>query len=257
MEIVIREMKTIAELEQMQAVEEAVWQDAATPIHQTLTVFHNGGVLIGAFLGEKMIGFQYSFAGFDGKEAYLVSHSLGILPEYRKSGLGEKIKLKQAEVAAEKGYSKMIWTFDPLESVNAYLNLHKLGGSAVSYKENHYGTMEDGLNKGLATDRFLVEWDFQEPIASLANSFDTSRLLLEMDLERNPKRTTVSFDGDGDVWFVAIPENMQKIKVESLDLASEWRMCTREVFQLLFSNGYQAKDVIRGENVSYYGFVKR
>src|SRR5690606_29516462 len=111
MEIEIRELTTLDELEEMQRVENAIWGDMPTPIHQTYTAYHNGGVMIGAFLDGKMIGFQYSFPGFDGKDAYLVSHTLGVLPEYRKSGLGGKIKIKQAEVAAEKGYNMMVWTF--------------------------------------------------------------------------------------------------------------------------------------------------
>jgi predicted GNAT superfamily acetyltransferase len=256
-EVEIREITTIEELVQMQKVEQAVWGDTPTPVHQTYTAYHNGGVIIGAFLKETLIGFQYSFAGFDGKKAYLVSHSLGILPEYRKSGLGGKIKLKQAEVASKKGYNKMIWTYDPLESVNAYLNLHKLGGVTALYLENHYGDLDDGLNNGLATDRFQVEWNFLEEREPLVSVFDESSVLLEMGKSREPKWTGVDFKDDGEVWFVAIPDSIQEIKNQRIDLAIEWRMATRNVFKRLLANGYLGRDVIRGKEVSYYCFAKK
>lgn len=256
MEIEIRELTTLDELEEMQRVENAIWGDMPTPIHQTYTAYHNGGVMIGAFLDGKMIGFQYSFPGFDGKDAYLVSHTLGVLPEYRKSGLGGKIKIKQAEVAAEKGYNMMVWTFDPLESVNAYLNLHKLGGVAATYKENHYGELEDGLNNGLATDRFQVEWYFLKEQKQQESVFEASRLLLEKGENDAPKRTSIEFQQDGEPWFVAIPDNFQEIKHCDINLAIEWRLATREVFQMLLRNHYLGKDVIRGSGVSYYCFYK-
>lgn len=256
MGIEIREITTLEELYQIQKIEEIVWQDTPIPIHQTLTAFRNGGVLIGAFLEGNMIGFQYSFPGFDGQEVYLVSHELGILPAYRKFGLGEKIKRKQREIAADKGYDKMIWTYDPLESVNAYLNLHKLGGIATAYKENYYGTMDDGLNKGLASDRLVMEWNFQKDKEPFDGTIDSSQLLLEMGQEMEPRRTDVEFDGDSEQWFVAIPANIQDMKATNLERAIRWRKSTRELFQLLFSNGYTAKDFIRDEHVSYYYFEK-
>ncbi|WP_042146817.1 GNAT family N-acetyltransferase [Paucisalibacillus sp. EB02] len=254
MGIEIREITTLVELEEMQKVEHAIWGDMPTPIHQTYTAYYNGGVMIGAFLDGRMIGFQYSFPGFNGKNPYLVSHTLGVLPEYRKLGLGGKIKLKQAEVAGNKGYDMMIWTFDPLESVNAYLNLHKLGGVVTTYKENHYGELDDGLNSGLATDRFQVEWYFRKEQERKAIVFETSRVILEMDEDEKPKRSSVDFQKDGKSWFVAIPDNIQEIKQRDIDLAIEWRMATRDIFKMLIANGYQGRDVIRGNGVSYYCF---
>src|SRR5207245_196426 len=49
--------------------------------------------------------------------------------------------------------------FDPLEGVNASLNIAKLGAVTHKYYPNLYGSsMADGLNSGLPTDRFEVEW---------------------------------------------------------------------------------------------------
>src|SRR5690606_18217859 len=122
-----------------------------------------GGLLIGAFIGDRAVGFQYSFAGFDGKKPYLCSHMLALLPEYRHSGLGSALKWRQAEMAREIGYDWIQWTFDPLESRNAYLNIRKLGGMVSTYWENCYGEMKDSLNAGLPTDRFRLDWWINSP----------------------------------------------------------------------------------------------
>ncbi len=56
------------------------------------------------------------------------------------------------------GIDLITWTFDPLETRNATLNFHKLGAVCNTYFPNLYGDMRDGLNAGLPSDRFQVDW---------------------------------------------------------------------------------------------------
>jgi len=98
----------------------------------------------------------------DGK-AYLHSHMLAVLPEYRNSGIGRKLKLAQREDALERGISKMEWTFDPLEIKNAYLNIVRLGAIVHSYTPNFYGVFSSRLQAGLPTDRLHAEWFMDSP----------------------------------------------------------------------------------------------
>ncbi|WP_163971133.1 GNAT family N-acetyltransferase [Oceanobacillus halotolerans] len=258
----IRQLTSMDEMKDMQVVEETVWQMPPTPVHQTYTALNNGGIILGAFDGEKMIGFLYSFAGFDGEKPYLCSHMLGILPEYRKDGLGRKMKLKQAAIAKEKGYSMITWTFDPLESLNAYLNIHKLGAIGAHYKENHYGSMNDGLNQGLPTDRIQIEWNMDDTFTSPNLSLDTNKLLVDVNENGVPKvseRFTSDFTGDQHSWFVPIPTHFQDIKKENIERAKQWRYETRRIFQALFQHGYVAKNVIRDDSnaLTYYYFSKK
>src|SRR5690625_4973621 len=153
----IRKLTTMEDLQQLSKVEKTVWNMAPIPIHQTFTAMKHGGILLGAFSGTKMVGFSYGFAGFKGKDPYLCSHMLGILPEYRKSGLGKNMKLKQAQLAKQKGYRMITWTFDPLESKNAYLNLHQLKAKGATDKKDVDGNMNDKLNQGLPTDTIEIE----------------------------------------------------------------------------------------------------
>src|SRR3970282_1162763 len=86
------------------------------------------------------------------------SHMLAVLPEYRDQKIGYRLKLAQREAVHEQAVRLITWTYDPLESRNANLNINRLGGIVRTYKRNHYGEMQDGLNAGLPSDRLLVEW---------------------------------------------------------------------------------------------------
>ncbi|NBJ68172.1 MULTISPECIES: GNAT family N-acetyltransferase [Clostridia] len=260
-QISIKELRTIEELYEMQRVEEAVWHAPPTPIHQTYTALNHGGILLGAYDKDQMVGFIYSFAGYDGEHPYLCSHMLGILPEYRKAGLGLKLKYKQAEIAQNLGYGMMTWTFDPLESLNAYLNLHKIGAVGVQYKENHYGKLSGKLNHGLPTDRIQIEWRFAEQRLNMPIELDEANILLHADQDGNPIVARLFYDQSSlvtDHWLVGIPTNFQSIKQADVSLAMTWRLRTREVFQKLFAEGFKARDVIRKqtENICFYYFTK-
>jgi predicted GNAT superfamily acetyltransferase len=255
----------IEEIKSVQSIERQVWEAEPTPLHQTYTTAKNGGLVLAAYKDSEMIGFQYSFPGFKDGRSYLCSHMLGILHTYRKSGVGKQLKLIQRELAREMGYNLIVWTFDPLESVNAYLNIHKLKGITGTYLENYYGNMTDSLNEGMPTDRFLVEW--------WINSEHVEKNLSDRgDVLYNPLvKTKLTKDGfpqiidkfelnfDQDVVLLPIPENIQEIKKQQPELALEWRIKTRKWFQTLFQNGYFAVDVKRKEHerTCFYIFRKR
>ncbi|WP_010531823.1 GNAT family N-acetyltransferase [Lentibacillus jeotgali] len=259
-EITIKSLSTMAELHAMQKVESAVWHMDPVPDHQTFTALKNGGILLGAYDGDKMVGFLYSFPGFKDSTSYLCSHMMGILPAYQTSGAGVRLKLKQAEVAREMGYRLITWTFDPLESRNAYLNLHKLEAVGAWYKANYYGDMQDDLNQGLPSDRVHIMWDLTRSNANPAAQFQGEQVLLDGDQGRAPVVKaafhTADFSTDN-TYFVAIPRKFQAIKQTSFELAKEWRLETRKVFEQLFERGFRAVDLLQSdEDYSYYVFAK-
>lgn len=81
-----------------------------------------------------------------------------VLPAYQGLGIGERLKWAQRDAVLAQGIDLITWTYDPLESANAYLNLRKLGAVCNTYLRNVYGNLTDTLNNGLATDRFQVDW---------------------------------------------------------------------------------------------------
>lgn len=242
----------------MKEVEDAVWgMETVTPVHQTFTALNNGGIILGAYDGEKMIGFLYSFPGFDGSKAYVCSHMLGLLPDYRRMGLGEKMKRKQAEIAKEKGFEMITWTFDPLESVNAYLNIHKLGAIGARFAPHYYGDLQDELNGGLTSDRIHIEWDLTSTGEKGVSRLVPEQMLLTHAEDGSPQRTEAfhRMANEQEMWFMAIPPNFQHLKKENFALAKAWRKETSHIFQILFNQGYQAIDIIRDEQKIRYYYV--
>jgi predicted GNAT superfamily acetyltransferase len=74
-----------------------------------------GGQVLGAFDGARMMGFCIAVPGIKpGGAAYLHSHMLGVLPQYRNAGVGRALKLAQREEALSRGIDLVEWTFDPL-----------------------------------------------------------------------------------------------------------------------------------------------
>jgi predicted GNAT superfamily acetyltransferase len=117
-----------------------------------------GGQVIGAFDGDTLIGFAMSLPGYRNGKPYLHSHMLAVLPQYRNSGTGRRLKLAQRDDAIARGFDLMEWTFDPLEIRNAHLNIARLGIIVRRYQPDFYGPSSSPLQGGLPTDRLYAEW---------------------------------------------------------------------------------------------------
>ncbi|MFS0575640.1 GNAT family N-acetyltransferase [Sporosarcina sp. 179-K 3D1 HS] len=263
-ELKIRLMKTNDEMRLVQELEREVWGMEPIPTHQTVTAVKNGGIMLGAFDGEKLVGFSYSFTGFSNGKTYLCSHMLGVHPEYQLMGIGKLLKDEQMKTARGMGYDLITWTFDPLESRNAYLNTSKLYGICDTYLENCYGEMEDGLNKGLPTDRFQISWwitservtgKWNPSISEYHRPFEVGETekgnpVLRID-ENNLDLARSGIE-------VPIPQHFQLIKGSEPELAMDWRRKTRAIFQQLFAEGYAVVGVNRTlGHVHYYQCVKK
>ncbi|WP_201261483.1 hypothetical protein [Metalysinibacillus jejuensis] len=58
--IEIKELTTIEEMAQVQQLEVAVWKTTPLPTHQTLTAIKHGGIIVGAYDKDKLVGFSVS-----------------------------------------------------------------------------------------------------------------------------------------------------------------------------------------------------
>ncbi len=122
-----------------------------------------GGQVLGAFDGETIVGFAMALPGYRNRHAYLHSHMLAVLPEYRNAGLGRRLKLAQRDDAIARGFDLMEWTYDPLEIKNAHLNIARLGAISRRYYPDFYGPSSSPLQGGLPTDRLYAEWWLNSP----------------------------------------------------------------------------------------------
>src|SRR6201994_3818811 len=117
-----------------------------------------GGQVLGAFDGDNLGGFAMSLPGYRHGKSYLHSHMLAVLPPYRNSGIGRRLKLAQRDDAIARGFDLMEWTFDPLEIRNSHLNISRLGVIVRRHQPDFYGPSSSPLQGGLPTDRLYAEW---------------------------------------------------------------------------------------------------
>ncbi len=248
------------------------------PAHLLTAIEKNGGILLGAYVDEQLIGFVMGFLAVDRASPSRVaagklkhhSHMLGVHPDHRDQGVGYQLKLAQRRVLQEQGIRMATWTYDPLLSRNAYLNIHRLGAMAKRYLANAYGPMRDDLNQGLSSDRFEVEWWLTSsrvetrvhntrPPLDLANYLAAGTVKInpavlgEDDLLR-PSNEVAPLEGN--LLLVEIPARIDEIKSRDPSLARSWRQQTREIFQSAFARGFLVTDFLHlaGEQYprSYY-----
>lgn len=274
--VTIRPLKTIEECHEVEAMQRQAWPGIeaidVTPAHVILTFVKNGGVVLGAFAmvdgREQMVGFVFGFLGTReghyGPEAPAAvklkhcSHQLGVLPEWQSQGIGYQLKVAQRESVRGQGLRLITWTYDPLESRNATLNITKLGAVCNTYLENLYGNMRDGLNQGLASDRFQVDWW----VASkrVETRLSSNRAPLTRDLYEQtgtrilnaatfnssslpvPPETMLPLDAERGL--IEFPALFQDVKRIDAGLAMAWRMHTREIFRKAFASGYLVTDLL-------------
>src|SRR5215831_16185731 len=160
--VVLRHCHTVPEFEQMVELEFAVWgfgERDVVPSQMYVVAAKIGGQVLGAFIDDKMVGFALAYPGVRNGHAYLHSHMAAVLPQYRDLGIGRQLKLAQREDALARGIPLIEWTFDPLQTRNAYFNICRLGVVIRRYLLDVYGSTSSPLHGGLPTDRLVAEWN--------------------------------------------------------------------------------------------------
>jgi predicted GNAT superfamily acetyltransferase len=222
------------------------------PYTQLISAAHNGGVLLGAYIDVELVGFVYGYLGMSGSKLYHFSQRMGVLPQYQGMGIGMKLKLAQRDQMLRQGIDLIVWTYDPLLGKNATLNIEKLGGVVRHYARDIYGAVNNPLQVGLSTDRFLVEWMLmsdrvRERIRSTGPRPQAENWLNEKKYrfvnyaswEGNlPRPVAQDLEMDDDILLVQIPPDLNIIKRVDLSIARGWRESTRDIFETYFKRGY-------------------
>lgn len=158
----IRELNSLGDYGEAVQLQRTVWSWSdidILPVRFFVVARGIGGQALGAFDGNKMAGFSLAIPGLKtGGRIFWHSHMLGVLKEYRDTGIGRQLKLTQRDAALARGLNLIEWTFDPLEIKNAYFNIARLGAVVRRFVRNQYGITSSPLNGGLPTDRCVAEW---------------------------------------------------------------------------------------------------
>jgi predicted GNAT superfamily acetyltransferase len=241
-----------------------------------------GGVVAGSRLPDgRLAGFVFGLTGLEEGVPVHWSDMLAVRPGLRDAGLGTRLKAYQRRRLLERGVRRTYWTFDPLESKNAHLNLARLGAVAREYLPDMYGESGSPLHRGIGTDRFLAVWEMdsprvetrlaaalggpaEEPAGGGPATFDGVAVLpkaFEVALRRGvPAPEGSPAVPDVARFLVPIPADLQALKEADPELAVRWRAATRAVLLPALgrgaegAGGYEARELVRDPegHVSYY-----
>ena len=265
----IRLLESPEDMAAAEQLQRLVWPGSETdvvPAHLLITAVHNGGIVLGAFAQNELIGFIFGFPGLDmlpdGPHPKHCSHMMGVHPGWRDSGLGFALKRAQWQMVRHQGLNRITWTYDPLISRNAYLNIAKLGAVCNTYRISEYGDMRDGLNAGLPSDRFQVDWwvntrRVERRLGKRSRGTLTLDQFAKADLQplyalhTGPDglpRPPEQFSGlESSILLAEIPVDFLALKEVDFALARDWRFFTREIFETTFAEGYLVTDFIFDE----------
>jgi predicted GNAT superfamily acetyltransferase len=168
-----------------------------------------GGIALGAFADEQLVGYSYAVPGFDGVKPFLLSCGLAVTHAHASRGIGEALKRAQAKRARRVGYDLIRWTTNSLASGPLHLYLSKLGGRLVGYREEMYA----GFRESVFLDEVEIEWDLRRagPSANTAQP---------------------------DTHCVEIPWDREALAARSPQLARRWVARVRLEMRALLAAGY-------------------
>ena len=259
----IRDISALGDLRQVEELEKTVWalsdQDVM-PLTLIIASKEAGNIWLGAFDGDKLVGFAFGFLGRENGRTMIHSHMLAVRESYQDLDLGYKLKLTQRDRALAMGIRQMTWTFDPLQSKNAHLNFTKLGVVSRTYKTDFYGPETSSLLHRNSTDRLWVEWRLtSKHVQQRLQGKDGRAEVLEVLSRLQP---LVQFDGSGEPARTELGAALgrQRICIEiptdinvagngvcqvDPELAREWRQATRWAFTEALQAGFFVAEFCR------------
>jgi predicted GNAT superfamily acetyltransferase len=122
MNLKIKPISSLYDLKKTHDIQRNTWgyrDEMIFPYTIMTSTRHSGGVLLGAYIDDNLVGFLYGYLGMGGGSLYLFSQRMGILPEYQGLGIGTALKLAQREQMLRQGIDLVVWTYEPLAGISA------------------------------------------------------------------------------------------------------------------------------------------
>jgi predicted GNAT superfamily acetyltransferase len=243
-EIEIRECVSQVEFQQCIEVEQSIWQCSdldLIPLHSYIVIRGSGGFALGAFTANhEMIGFALALIARRGEKNCYYSYMLAVLPDYQSQGIGRRLKFAQRDWALNHGIDLIVWTFDPLQALNAHFNINRLGAIARTYEVNYYGPNSTStLHQGLDTDRLLAEW--------WLNSEAVRHRVAGVEEKLSEPAATIQ-----------IPANINALRAHDLETARAWQLKVRQQLLEYFGSGlYVGRVEPLGDGATYQYLLYR
>lgn len=246
------------------------WQEPPfewVPPHCLQALDAIGGATLAAWVERegrpRLVGMASEMPAFEREggalRPFLYSHLMAV----DGPPIGHLLKRLQREDALERGITTIRWTYDPLQSLNANLNIRKCGATCRAYKRGAYDLV--GINAGLEADRFYVAWELaservrvrmeEGPEARASRdrrnrerrtaAFPVNRTVMDPAPPRFRTPASWSLDAEASLVAVEIPVNFPTLIDRACDThARPWREHTRAVFEACFGAGFAVTEFV-------------
>ena len=187
----------------------------------------------------------------------------------RNCGIGYQLRQKEREVCRKDNEELITWMVDPLRGAQAHFAFNKLGAIATWYEREVYGELSDSANVGLATDRLAIEWWIACPrVLEIVDQgrlpyhygygFDRMEVVTKTGVAESGVRRLqkVKTDFSSDVLLFEIPVDLDRVRECDPDLARDWRVKTRDAFEVLFAGGYVLSGFVHEAGRSFHLFER-
>lgn len=217
------------------------------------SVVRYGGIALGAFHEDRVVGFSYGFPAMGPEGPFLYSDGLIVHPRYQSYGVGLALKQAQRREALSRGFRTIRMPVDPLSSRPLYLFLTRLGASIVEYLPDYYDPFhQQPFRPGGHDDVVELYWRLEEqgPTAEAARAsqagdarrvtFPMLRRIAEADQDRLDS-IRANEEERGSV-AVEIPWSLARLRSEP-EAADSWRLGVRRALTALLAAGYFGRRV--------------
>jgi predicted GNAT superfamily acetyltransferase len=253
----IQPLKSIQQFQACEDIQLQVWGKLAVSAELLKVTQAYGGVVLGACVGGQVCGFIYAFLARYHSRLVHWSHLMAVRPDKRDHGLGFQMKRMHRRFALMRGIRSICWTFDPLQSRNAALNVSRLGAEIDEYVPDCYGEFASIIEKGLPSDRFVANWRIstarvEKRLQARSRRHAIPPLPQINETFVNPagfrENRRVNKHLRERSLLVEIPACTDRMRGDAVELAYRWRMESRAIFQQYFRAGYRVADFIREQN---------
>ena len=251
----VRSLHDIRKFQKLTDIQKSAWgfDDLHAEPHYLMSrVQKYGGLVQGLFRDGEMLGFTYAIIGKWKGEYILYSHMAAVKKQHQSRGYGFILKKAQRKALLRMGYETVLWNFDPLESMNSYFNIHRLGAVSEEFDPNIYGVGDSGLHAGLTTDRLIATWRLK------------SKRVVNRLREKHPPLVEAvpeaAIDSLGrPTAYIETPVDIRAIKARGMEEAVAWRERHRRLFIPAFEKGYIVEEFVfsEGRKRAFFKLIKR
>ena len=224
----------------------------AIPAHALVALHRAGGTILGAVndadANPQLIGCLVDVVSLSEHVPSRLTLFCGVVPTRRNQGVGYHLRLEERRLLAKRDVAVVRWAVDPLNGADMCFALNKLGAIGVRYERDLYGTLDNPSDRGMATDRVVMEWWLDAPrVHGLVDrrraphhfrlGLDAMELVTKTRLDEAGNRSLVGpiRSPRGDVVLVEVPASIEAYESPE---RRPWRIGLRDALELLFDDHF-------------------